>query len=527
MVETEDLDAGGTLLFVEDALRLRRGSELDDLALGVRWAELHEEDPKTWPAARQFPGMAKLIPVGGAGTPMVQDLCLAELAISRQTHPMATRWLVADGLDLVHRLPKCWAVLKTLRCEAWVARRIARLTRHLNAEDAAYVDAAVAQALAGEQPSVVLEVCEAKIIEANPQLHEIRTREARERRFVSLGRMDAAGLRHVIARVENGDAVWVDAMLNRIADILAARDKEAEVPYRSLDTRRAEAFGWLARPAELLALLLEHAENPDPGPHSTDQDQPGDGHDEANDDDEDEAGNTDNDAAADDGGSDDQGQPSNSEPAGTSDAARDDNQTGADHEPEAASDAAAHPAPDPDAEPEPEDAEPGSSPVAWADGFPEHLLDALRQIDPVKLRPRAVVYVHLHQAALSTSHPTGRGTVAKVEDAGPMLPTNLAPMLGTALVQVTEVIDLNQTTPTATYVHPQWLKDRIQLLSPRTAFPHSTTVSRRVDYDHPVPYDHNPTAPPLKNTSRVVSHFGIKGWFPGSVVSGHGLTPRS
>ncbi|KQY56474.1 hypothetical protein ASD30_09025 [Nocardioides sp. Root140] len=199
-------------------------------------------------------------------------------------------------------------MLKTLRCEAWVARRIARLTRHLNAEDAAYVDAAVAEALAGEQPSVVLEACEAKVIEANPQLHEIRTREARERRFVSLGRMDAAGLRHVIARVENGDAVWVDAMLNRVADILAARDKAEENPYRSLDTRRAEAFGWLARPAELLALLLEHAEDPDPGPQSTEQDQPGNGHDEANDD-EDEAGNTDNDAAADDGGSDDQGQP--------------------------------------------------------------------------------------------------------------------------------------------------------------------------------------------------------------------------
>src|SRR3546814_10555945 len=52
-----------------------------------------------------------------------------------------------------------------------------------------------------------------------------------------------------------------------------------------------------------------------------------------------------------------------------------------------------------DAEPDQTDAEPGSE---WVRGFPQRLLDTLKQINPTKLRPRAVVYVHLHQAALDT-----------------------------------------------------------------------------------------------------------------------------
>lgn len=473
MADFSDLDAGGTLLFVEETLRQRRQMEYDDLVLAVRWADLHAEDPKDWPAERQFPGMARLVQVGGEGTPRVQDLSIAELAVSRQTHPTATRWSLADGFDLVHRLPKVWEVLGTLQCESWLARRVARMTRHLSPEEAAHVDAAVAEALLGEQPSVVLEICEAKIIEANPALHEERTREMRERRFVSLGRMDSAGLRHMIARVENGDAVWVDAMVDRVADILAIRDRDEERPARSEDTRRAEAFGWLGRPAELLALLLEHSDESDPGPVETEQDVV-----------------------------DDQC-PANPE----------------------------EPDPEPETEAEPD---PPSRADSWQAGFPARLLEALRSIDPAKLRPRAVVYVHLHQAALASSRPTGRGAVVKVEDGGPMLPKNLPELLGKALVQVTEVVDLNGVTPVATYVHPQWLKDQVQLISPRTAYPFSTTLSRRVDYDHPVPYEHGAfgeKAPPdqtgLHNSAplgryqhRVKTHaqFTVREPKPGSYV---------
>ena len=57
----------------------------------------------------------------------------------------------------------------------------------------------------------------------------------------------------MIARVEAGDAVWVEATVARVAEIIAPR-----YPDATADEVRSIAFGWLARPAELLALLLEH-----------------------------------------------------------------------------------------------------------------------------------------------------------------------------------------------------------------------------------------------------------------------------
>lgn len=413
MANFDDLDAGGTLLFAEEALSQRRDAELHDLELMMRWADLHAEDPKCWPEERQFPGMARLVQVGGAGTPQVQDLPIAELAISRQAHQLATRWAMADALDLRHRLPLCLAALCTGQAEAWVARRVARATRDLSVREAAYVDAALAPALTGEQPARVLEILEAKVIEANPQAHADRITAERARRYVSVGRVDEAGLRHVIARVEHGDAIWVDALLDRVAEILAARDEAAGCPARDRDTLRSAAFGWLARPAELLELLLS----------GSDADRPGDG----------------------------------------------------------------------DADTDVTDAEAGGDPPGPEAGVSERLLALLGSRDLTRVRPKAVVYVHLHAAALQ-GHGPG---VARVEaGGGPRLYEHLADLLGHARVQVQPVIDLAERIDLNAYETPRWLRDRIHLIRPGDAFPHSTTISRAVDIDHPEPFRHEDGAPP-------------------------------
>ncbi len=52
------------------------------------------------------------------------------------------------------------------------------------------------------------------------------------RRCVSSSRTDEFGLRTVIARVEAGDAVWVEAIVARVAEIIAPRhpDPTADEP---------------------------------------------------------------------------------------------------------------------------------------------------------------------------------------------------------------------------------------------------------------------------------------------------------
>jgi antitoxin (DNA-binding transcriptional repressor) of toxin-antitoxin stability system len=131
-----------------------------------------------------------------------------------------------------------------------MARKVARMSRRLPADRMGIVDAAVARAIDGEAPGRVIAICEAKVIGADPATHAERVRDQRRRRYVGLSRTDEFGLRHVIARVQAGDAVWIDAMVERIADLIADRH-----PDTTRDELRS-ALGWLARPAEVLELLL-------------------------------------------------------------------------------------------------------------------------------------------------------------------------------------------------------------------------------------------------------------------------------
>lgn len=112
-----------------------------------------------------------LVRPGGVGTPGVREYSLPELAMAREEHTLRTRSMVADVLDLQHRLPLTWARVVALECESWVARRVASMTRRLLADQARLVDVAVARAIAGHAPSTVFEIAGAKTIEADPETH--------------------------------------------------------------------------------------------------------------------------------------------------------------------------------------------------------------------------------------------------------------------------------------------------------------------------------------------------------------------
>ncbi|HLO35094.1 MAG TPA: hypothetical protein VK194_03395, partial [Candidatus Deferrimicrobium sp.] len=263
----DELDARDVVAAAQAMTERRRAIEVEDLQLAARWADLHGADPLAGPGGRRRwdDGGDRLVQVGGEGTPLVQELSLCELAVARQVHTLRLRAMLADVLDLRHRLPLTWAVVEELGCEVWLARKVAALSRHLSAAAVHVVDLAVADAIAGEAPARVLAVAEAKIIEADPAGHAARVEAERRRRYVALSRTDAHGLRHLIARVEAGEAVWVDAMIDRVADLLTARpDLRPDLPTDAgRDELRATALGWLARPEDLLD-LLQHPDAPQP-----------------------------------------------------------------------------------------------------------------------------------------------------------------------------------------------------------------------------------------------------------------------
>jgi hypothetical protein len=232
-------------------------------------------------------------------------------------------------------------------------------------------------------------------------------------------------VRGVYARIAAGDAVWVDATVQRVADLLGAepalrRRHHPDLPDDpTRDQLRAAAFGWLARPGDLADLLgvLDRAE-------------------------------------------------------------------------------------------------------------PE----------PARRRHHAVLYVHLHQAALEGA----RGAVARTA-LGPLLLEQVTALLGHCRVTVAPVVDLGAGARVSGYEHPEAVKERTLLRTGGSVFPHATGTAvgpgrSRLDHDHVVPYDplgppgqtgdHN-DAPLARSEHRAKTHLGytVEQLGPGTYLwtTPHGL----
>jgi hypothetical protein len=248
-----ELSPAALIGLAERGVVRRREAEVDDLRVVLAWADVHSSDPRHDPrTGRRVWAEDRLVHPGGEGTPGLREFSVPELALAREVSATACERDLADALDLRHRLPRVWGLTQRLECPMWLSRKVARLSRRVPADRVWIVDDAVADAIGGEAPGRVLAICEAKVIEADAAAHAERVEAERRRRYVGLSRTDEFGMRHVVARVDAGDAVWIDAMVDRLADILSHRHPDA-----GRDELRAIALGWLARPAEVVQLLLE------------------------------------------------------------------------------------------------------------------------------------------------------------------------------------------------------------------------------------------------------------------------------
>ncbi len=220
------------------------------LELAAGWADCHPAE------ASQLPGPARRL--GGDGTPTVAWSCVAEFGSVLQTTTGAAEGLIGDALDLRHRLPRLWQLVTGGAVRAWKARKVAQATRQLSPEAAAAVDVAITSGNASVITSVPWSrferFLEAAVLTADPEDAEARARAFEAERFVRAGR-SVAGLKTLVARAQAGEVIWFMAMVNRIADILAA-DGDTD----AIDVRRSKAVGILANPALALQLLADHAE---------------------------------------------------------------------------------------------------------------------------------------------------------------------------------------------------------------------------------------------------------------------------
>ena len=243
-------DAATTLSLVSQAHRQVLAQECALVELAAHWADLHHPDSQV-PVEKTLPGAEQGRQLGGDGTPEVLEFAAAELGARMETTIGSARGLMADALDIRHRLPELWQLVVAGRVPSWRARKVAQATR---------ISAGCGHARRRRRRRVHLHVAwgrfetllAAKIIEADPRAAEeqakiwgggtVRTR--RPHRTI--------GVETVDAKANAGDVIWFMATINRIADILRLQGD-----LDSADVRRSKAIGILAQPALALQLLWE------------------------------------------------------------------------------------------------------------------------------------------------------------------------------------------------------------------------------------------------------------------------------
>ena len=439
------MDAEATVAAVEANERAAAEAETTRLLLAGHWADLHPGDAVD---PNGLPGRERPLQLGGDGTPEVADFAPADLGPVLKTTAGSVRRLIGDALDLRHRLPRTWAAGRSGRVPVWQARRVAFATRHLTRQQAGEVDARLASKLGTISFGRLQTLLEAFVYDADPEGADAAAELAARDRFVRLGRSSEHGVRLMIAKMAAGDAAWGHALVTRLADILK-RDGDLD----SLDVRRSKAFGiLLTQPAEALRLLCSHQ------------------------DDDSEDGEEEPDAGEGDGGEpaalfDEQAEPDPAEPDPA--------------EPDPAEPDPAEPDPAGTAGPGGPSTGSGREAGGPSTGPGRGLQIVPPPFDPERARPRAIVYVHLSEVALTT----GRG-IARVEDGGPILVGRLGQLVGERCqILLKPVIDLNDTpAPVDAYEIPDVIAEHLRLRQPSDVFPYAAGGSRRTDLDHTIAY---------------------------------------
>ena len=449
-------------------------AEAAELALAAHWADLHDEHTLSAGAGagsgsgRVLPGTERARRFGGAGTPLVAEFAAAELGCLLGRSPGAAATLVADAVDVRHRLPRWWSAVAAGTARVWQARHVAARTRSvgLSLEQARWVDAQTVPYVGSLPWSRLLDLLEAKIVEVDPEAAQARADAAALERFVATGQCNEYGLKTVVAKAAAGDAVFFVAMCDRVAQILLLQGDTDPV-----GARRSKALGILANPARALALLTRFQTTPDgTGPLV-------------------EPVETTPDADADADAPIRWSSPSRPlpTPTGPSWSTRRDHSRRRHHPDTPLTPGDLHPADD-DSDDDPQAACPTCGETQSPLGDPAVFVRALATIDPGRLLPAATLYVHVSRESFDAARSGKAQGVARVEGIGPVTIDQAREFLAHTQVSVKPVIDLAADHPVDGYEVPARTRELVHLRTPAEVFPWSGNLSRAKDLDHTVPY---------------------------------------
>jgi hypothetical protein len=249
----DDLTESELLLHVGSLAREQRSIEARILRSAVRHA--HNHGPQTLdPAEAMLPGHEQARRLAGHGTPKVAEFAPAEFAARLGLSSYAGRELIADALDLAHRLPRLWHRVRALQVKASHARFVARKTRDLPLDQAGFVDERVAEYSDGRVSWSRFEtLVEAAIKAADPEAAAAEEAAVQDQ-FARATRSDEHGMRGFYIRAPFAVIARLEATVAFLAEALRQLGDQSPA-----DQLRVKAILILANPAQAVELLAAYA----------------------------------------------------------------------------------------------------------------------------------------------------------------------------------------------------------------------------------------------------------------------------
>ncbi|RYC04037.1 HNH endonuclease signature motif containing protein [Nocardioides ganghwensis] len=244
------------------AMGAKRRVEVEVLESALAWAEAHvvsdEEVAAGWRSDTvHTPGSAaalfgeRPLPIAGDGTPLVAEFAVIELAgLLEQSHE-ATLALLGDVLDLAHRLPRLWVLVRSLAVPVRLAREAARVSRDLDVVAAGHADRLLVWQPRRLNPHRVGVLVHEARLYADPDRAIADHDEALAARRVEVHHEQGApGVSEVFMSLDTADAIAFDNTVSTMATTMKALGHHGD-----LGVRRAHAVGLLADPQQALDLL--------------------------------------------------------------------------------------------------------------------------------------------------------------------------------------------------------------------------------------------------------------------------------
>jgi len=232
----------------------QRRCEARILVAAVQHAVLNDASTVD-PVAARLPGREQVVRLGGQGTPRVAEFAPATFAARLGVSTYAGRELIADALDLAHRLPRLWHRVQALEVTARCARLVARRTRDLTAAQAGAVDERVADYADGRLSWSRFEtLVEAAVVAADPEAASEREEAAAREQYARPSRSDEHGMRGFFVRAPFAVIARLDATVAYLAEALLQLGDQSPV-----EERRVKALLVLANPAQAVELLAAYA----------------------------------------------------------------------------------------------------------------------------------------------------------------------------------------------------------------------------------------------------------------------------